>query len=89
MRLTSEDPEKNLHASISSALLSQAEKAAREEHITLDALVTEAIERRVNGRELEEVLDFGKRHARARGIRPGDVTKGIAELRGAGNQHGR
>lgn len=79
--LTSVEPEKNLHASVPPALLTQAEKAARDERITLDELVRDAMERRLNRRELDEVLAFGKRHARARGLKPGDVAGAIAQVR--------
>lgn len=54
---------------------------AQQEHITLDELVSDAMERRVNKREFEEVLAFGKRHARERGLKPGDVESAIAAAR--------
>jgi hypothetical protein len=44
------EPEKNLHARIAPALLAEAEKAAQAEHITLDELVSDAMERRLNSR---------------------------------------
>jgi hypothetical protein len=82
MGLTSVEPEKNLHAAVPPALLAQAEQAAQAEHITLDELVRDAVERRLNRRELEEVLNFGKKHARTRKLVPGDVGKGIDQVRG-------
>ena len=73
--------EKNLHASVPPALLAQAEKAAQRQHISLDELVSDAVEERVNRQEFEEVLAFGKRHARKRGLKPGDVAPAIAAVR--------
>lgn len=83
------EPEKNLHASVPPALLTQAEKAAQAEHITLDELVRDAMERRLNRRELEEVFAFGERHARERGLKPGDVAKAIADVRVESKERGR
>jgi hypothetical protein len=73
--------EKNLHASVPPALLAQAEKAAQRQHISLDELVSDAVEQRVNRQEFEEVLAFGKRHAKKRGLKPGDVAPAIAAVR--------
>jgi hypothetical protein len=89
MSLIPMEPEKNLHASVPPALLSQAEKVARAENITLDELVRDAMERRVNRRELEEVFAFGQRHARERGVKPGDVAKAIADVRAESSERGR
>ena len=63
------------------ALLAQAEKAAQRQHISLDELVSHAVEQRVNRQEFEEVLAFGKGHARKRGLKPGDVAPAIAAVR--------
>lgn len=87
--LTSVEPGKNLHASVPPALLTQAEQAARDERITLDELVRDAMERRLNRRELDEVLAFGKRHARARGLKPGDVAGAINQVRSEDKERGR
>ena len=83
------EPEKNLHAVVPPALLTQAEKAAQDEHITLDELVRDAMERRLNKRELDEVFAFGKRHARERGLKPSDVPGAIADVRSDDKQRGR
>ena len=83
------EPEKNLHASVPPTLLMKAEKAAEAEHITLDELVRDAMERRLNRRELDEVFAFGKRHARERGLEPGDVARAIADVRSEDKQRGR
>ena len=74
--------EKNLlHASVPPALLAQGEKAAQRQHISLDELVSDAVEQRVNRQEFEEVLAFGKRHAKKRGLKPRDVAGAIAAVR--------
>jgi hypothetical protein len=73
--------EKNLHAFVSPALLTRAQEAARQEHISLDELVSTAVEQRLKTRGLEEVLAFGKRHAKERGLKPGDVATAIADER--------
>jgi hypothetical protein len=73
--------EKNLHASIPPTLLAQAQQIAQQEHISLDELVSDAMEQRLNRREFEEVLAFGKRHAKARSLKPSDVAGAIASVR--------
>ena len=59
------EPEKNLHASVLPALLSRAQKAAQKERISLDKLVSDAMEQRLNRQRFEQVLTFGKRHAKS------------------------
>jgi hypothetical protein len=81
--------EKNLHAAVPPALLARAQEAARQEHISIDELVRDAMERRLNRREFEEVLAFGKRHAKARGLKPNDVESAIADARAEPKEHGR
>jgi hypothetical protein len=83
------EPEKNLHAKIAPALLAEAEKAAQAEHITLDELVSDAMERRLNSRAFEEVLAFGKRHAKERGLKPSDVARAITDVRREKQERGR
>jgi hypothetical protein len=73
--------EKNLHASVPPALLARAQETAEQERISLDELVSDAVEQLLNTRGLEELLAFGKRHARERGLKPGDVAIAIAEER--------
>ena len=82
-------PEKNLHAFVSPALLTKMEQAAQDESLTLDQFVSDAIERRLNKHEFEEVLVFGKRHARERGLKPGDVATAIAAERHGNKTHER
>jgi hypothetical protein len=74
--------EKNLHAFIPAELLRRAQVAAKRDEITLDDLVADAVERRVGLAEFEEMLAFGKRHAKKRGLKPGDVARAIGEVRG-------
>ncbi len=83
------EPEKNLHAAVPPALLEKAHAAARQEHISLDELVSDAMEGRLNRCEFEEVLAFGKRHAKARGLKPSDVTGAIAAVRAETSERGR
>ena len=83
------DPDKNLHASVPPALLARAQEVAEQEHITIDELVREAMERRVNKREFEEVLAFGKKHAKERRLRPSDVASAIAAVRSEISERGR
>lgn len=83
------EPEKNLPTFIPPALLEKAQAEAEQAHVTLDDLVREAIERRVNKREFEEVLTFGKRHAKARGLKPSDVAEAIDAARAESQERGR
>lgn len=77
------EPEKNLHANIPPSLLAKAQAVAEQEHITLDEFVSDAMERRLNRQEFEEVLAFGKRHARKRGLKPSDVEDAVDAVRDA------
>ena len=70
-------------------MLAEAEKAAQAEHITLDELVSDAMERRLNSRAFGEVLAFGKRHAKERGLKPSDVARAIADVRREKQERGR
>lgn len=83
------EPEKNLHASVPPALLSRAQEVAREQHISLDELVSDAVEQRLNRQRFEEVLAFGKRHAKERGLTPSDVAKATAAVRSETAEPGR
>ncbi len=83
------NPEKDLHASVSAELLARAQKTAQQERISLDELISDAVERRLNRREFEETLAFGKRHAKARGLKRNDVASAIAVVRSETQQHER
>lgn len=74
-------PEKNLQASIPPDLLAKAQAAADQEHISVDEWLKQTMERRLNHQEFEEVLAFGKRHARKRGLKPSDVEPAIDAVR--------
>jgi len=83
------EPEKNLHATISPALLAEVHQAANAEHITIDELVQDAVERRLHHRRWEDVLRFGEQHAQARGLTEADVEEAIADVRREQQTHGR
>ena len=89
MSSTVTNHEKNLHASVSAALLARAQKTAQQERISPDELVSYAVERRLNRREFKETLDFGKRHAKARGLKPTDVASANAAVRSETQEHER
>jgi hypothetical protein len=73
--------DKNLHAAVPSGLLSPVQQAAAANNVTVDEFVADAIERRLNRHALEDLLAFGKRHARERGLTSGDVARAIAAER--------
>jgi len=75
------EPEKNLHAKIPAALLAEVEKAAQAEHTTVDELVRDAVERRLDHREWLDLLAFGEKHAKSLGLTEADVPDAIAEVR--------
>ena len=82
-------PDKNLHAAVPPGLLTRIERAAASERVTLDEFVTEVIERGLERSGLDDVLAYGKRHARERGLKPSDVQKAIAETRARDKERGR
>ena len=55
------ETEKNLQATIPAALLARVEDAARAEHITVDELVRDAVQRRLKNHEWRETLPSGRR----------------------------
>jgi hypothetical protein len=73
--------EKNLQASIPPALLAKIQQAASVEHITVDELVQDAVESRLNRKEWQDVLLFGERHATARKLTEDDLRDAIAAVR--------
>ena len=75
------NPEKNLQTTVPPALLAKIERAAEAEHITVDKLVQEALESRLNRKEWQEVLLFGERHAQARHLTESDIQEAIAAVR--------
>ncbi len=75
------NPEQNLHASLPPMLLTQLERAAEAEHMTLDAWLKEALEEQLNRKEWQDVLLFGERHAKARNLTENDIKEAIAAVR--------
>ena len=63
------------------ALVQKAKEAATKEEITVEELVRDAVERRLNHMEWVKTLESGERNARERGLRPEDVEAEIAALR--------
>ncbi len=63
------NPEKNLHASVPPELLARAAEVAQQEHITLDELVSDAMERRLRERrqKLSGEAQAGKWWSRGKG----------------------
>ena len=81
--------DKNLHAAVPPALLARVEQAAESERVTFDDFVAQAMEQRLSRSWLDDVATFGKRHARARGLKPSDVARAIAEVRAEEAERGR
>jgi len=81
------EPEKNLHANLPPALLSQAEKAAAAEHITMDELMQEAVERLLKDRRRQGLYAYGEQQARKLGIKEADVDRIIHEYRQEHRDH--
>ena len=74
--------EKNLHASVPQALLTQAEKAAKQEHISLDELVSDAMERRLKDLRRQNLRAYGEAQAGKIGVTSEeDVDRVIHEFR--------
>jgi metal-responsive CopG/Arc/MetJ family transcriptional regulator len=76
------EAEKNLHATIPAALLAKMEDVAHAERISVDELVRDAVQRRLDTHEWHELLAFGEKHAQSRGLTEADVAEAIAEARG-------
>lgn len=76
------EPEKNLHATIPPALLTRAEEAAQQEHISLDELVSDAMERGLRDRRRQNLRAYGEAQARKIGVTSEeDVDRVIHEFR--------
>lgn len=73
--------DKNLQASIPQALLAQMKRAAEAEHISVDELVRNTVESRLNRREWQETLLFGERQAKSRHLTEDDLQEAIAAVR--------
>ena len=75
------EPEKNLHAHLPPALLSEAYKAAQEERVTLDEVTQQAMERYLEERRWKKLYAFGEQQARKLGIKESDVDRIIHQRR--------
>ena len=76
------EPEKNLHATIPPGLLTRAEQAAQQEHISLDELVSDAMERRLRDHRRQSLRAYGEAQARKIGVTSeDDVDRVIHEFR--------
>ncbi|HEY3780798.1 MAG TPA: hypothetical protein VGL56_06930 [Fimbriimonadaceae bacterium] len=80
---------KNLHASIPPALLLEAEKTAAAEHISVDDLVREAMERRLQDSRREKLYAYGQERAGKLGIGEKDVDGMIQQHRQDKKELGR
>lgn len=75
------ETEKNLHAKIPPALLAEVEQAASADHISVDELVRDAMERRIRERRRQNLYAYGEQQARKLGIKEEDVDRIIHEFR--------
>ncbi len=75
------EPEKNLHANLPTALLIEVEKAAQAEHITLDEVVRQSVERYLEDRRWKKIYQFGEQQARKHGINESDIDDIIHQRR--------
>jgi endonuclease III len=75
------EPDKNLHARIPPALLAQLKRTAQAKHVTVDEVVEEAVERHLHKDAWQDLVEFGRRHSKARGLKPSDVAREIAAVR--------
>ena len=62
-------------------VLTEVEKIARAKGRSVADVMTEAAQQYIDRQELEETLSFGERHAKSRGLKPGDVAPAIARVR--------
>ena len=69
------EPENNLHAKVPPALLTEVEKAARAEHLTLDEVIRQAVERFLEDRRWKKVYAFGEQQARKFGVKESDIDR--------------
>jgi len=62
-------------------LMAEVERIAESQQRSIDDVFKEAVERYINREEFKQVLSFGARHAKARGLTPADVAPAIAKAR--------
>jgi hypothetical protein len=76
------DQDNNLHAKIPPALLKEAKSAVQSEHITLDELVRDALERRLRDLRRQKLRAYGEQQARTIGVNDeDDVERVVHEFR--------
>jgi len=75
------ETEKNLHASVPSALLAKALRAASAENISVDEWLQDAMEQRLRSQRRQELYAYGEGQARKLGIKEEDVDRIIHEFR--------
>ena len=75
------EPQKNLHATIPPTLLAEAERAAYDDHISVDELVRDAVERRLRERRRRSLYAYGEQQARKLGVQEENVDRVIHEFR--------
>jgi hypothetical protein len=63
-------------------LVEKVKEAAAREEITPEELVREAVENRLSRAEWRDLVEFGHRNARERGLKPEDVDAEISAARG-------
>jgi hypothetical protein len=75
------ESEKNLHASIPTALLADAYRLAEAEHISVDELVRDAMQRRIGELRRQNLYAYGEAQAQKLGIREEDIERIVHEHR--------
>jgi hypothetical protein len=81
MRGDNMQPEKNVHLSVPSDLVTEMEAAAKAENKTPDEWAAEAFARHLESTKWQELVAFGHEHARKHGFKEEDVPRFIAESR--------
>jgi len=75
------ESQKNLHASIPAALLTEAEEIAAAEHVSMDELTQAAMKRYLDELGWKKLYAYGEGQARKLGIKKEDVDRIIHEFR--------
>ena len=75
------EQEKDLHASVPSALLAEAERFAAAQHVSMDEFMRAAVKRYVDERGWQELYAYGEEQACKLGIKEEDVDRIIREFR--------
>jgi uncharacterized DUF497 family protein len=84
------ETEKNLHAAIPSALLTEATRVAQDGNMSVDELVADAMERRLREIRLAKLYTYGEERARAIGVTTeGEVEALVHQYREENTGRGR